>query len=115
TASGTATLEASILGKPMVIVYKVSSLTYWVARALIRVKHIGLVNLVAGKEIVKELIQGEVNPERIAGEALRLLKDPVLYEKTIESMAEVRQSLGERGAASRAARIVLSLLQENKL
>ena len=115
TASGTATLEAAILGKPMVIVYKVSSLTYWVARALIRVKHIGLVNLVAGKEIARELIQEEVNPERIAEEALRLLKDPVLYEKTIESMAEVRQSLGESGAASRAARIVLSLLQENKL
>ena len=115
TASGTATLEAAILGKPMVIVYKVSSLTYWVARALIRVKHIGLVNLVAGKEIAKELIQEEVNPERIAEEALRLLKDPVLYEKTIESMAEVRQSLGEPGAAGRAARIVLSLLQENKL
>ncbi|MDO9350923.1 MAG: lipid-A-disaccharide synthase, partial [Deltaproteobacteria bacterium] len=115
TASGTATLEAAILGKPMVIVYKVSSLTYWVARALIRVKHIGLVNLVAGKEIARELIQEEVNPERIAEEALRLLKDPVLYEKTIESMAEVRQSLGEPGAAGRAARIVLSLLQENKL
>ncbi|MDI6762938.1 MAG: lipid-A-disaccharide synthase [Thermodesulfobacteriota bacterium] len=115
TASGTATLEAAILGKPMVIVYKVSSLTYWVARALIRVKHIGLVNLVAGKEIAKELIQEEVNPERIAEEALRLLKDPVLYEKTVESMVEVRQSLGEPGAASRAARIVLSLLQENKL
>ena len=115
TASGTATLEAAILGKPMVIVYKVSSLTYWVARALIRVKHIGLVNLVAGKEIARELIQEEVNPERIAEEALRLLKDPVLYEKTIESMAEVRQSLGESGAASRAARIVLSLLYDRQV
>ena len=115
TASGTATLEAALLGKPMVIVYKVSSLTYWVARALIRVKHIGLVNLVAGKEIARELIQEEVNPERIAEEALRLLKDPVLYEKTIESMAEVRQSLGESGAASRAARIVLSLLYDRQV
>jgi len=115
TASGTATLEAAILGKPMVIVYKVSSLTYWVARALIRVKHIGLVNLVAGKEIARELIQEEVNPVRIAEEALRLLKDPVLYEKTIESMAEVRQSLGESGAASRAARIVLSLLYDRQV
>lgn len=115
TASGTATLEAAILGKPMVIVYKVSSLTYWVARALIRVKHIGLVNLVAGKEIARELIQEEVNPERIAEEALRLLKDPVLYEKTIESMAGVRQGLGEPGAASRAARIVLSLLYDRQV
>lgn len=115
TASGTATLEAAILEKPMVIVYKVSSLTYWVARAMIRVKHIGLVNLIAGKEIARELVQGEVNPERIAEEALRLLKDPVLYEKTIESLAEVRRNLGEPGAASRAARIVLSLLYEGKV
>lgn len=112
TASGTATLEAAILGKPMVIVYKVSRLTYWVGRALIRVKHIGLVNLIAGKEIAKELIQDEVDPKRIAEEALRLLKDSALYAKTVKSLAEVRQALGEPGAASRAARIVLSLLDD---
>src|SRR4030043_825001 len=99
----------------MVIVYKVSSLSYWVARALIRVKHIGLVNLVAGKEIARELLQEEVNPERIAEEALRLLRDSVFYEKTVESMAEVRQSLGESGAASRAARIGLSLLYDRQV
>jgi lipid-A-disaccharide synthase len=115
TASGTATLEAAILGKPMVIVYKVSRLTYWVGRALIRVKHIGLVNLVAGKEIARELLQEEVNPEKIAEEALRLLRDPVLYGKTVESLAEVRQSLGEPGAASRAARIVTSLLYDRQV
>ncbi len=115
TASGTATLEAAILGKPMVIVYKVSSFTYWVGRALIRVNHIGLVNLVAGKEIARELLQEEVTPERIAEEALRLLRDPVLYGKTIESMAEVRQNLGEPGAARRAARIVLSLLYDRQV
>jgi len=115
TASGTATLEAAILGKPMVIVYKVSSLTYWVARALTRVKYIGLVNLIAGKEIARELLQEEVNPKRIAEEALRLLRNPVLYGKTVESLAEVRHNLGEPGAANRAARIVLSLLQENKV
>ncbi|MBS3921296.1 MAG: lipid-A-disaccharide synthase [Deltaproteobacteria bacterium] len=115
TASGTATLEAAILGKPMVIVYKVSRLSYWVGRALIRVRHIGLVNLIAGKETARELLQEEVNPERIAEEALCLLRDPVLYGKAVESMAEVRRSLGEPGAASRAARIVLSLLYEEKV
>ncbi len=96
----------------MVIVYKVSRLTYWVGRALIRVKHIGLVNLIAGKEIAKELIQDEVDPKRIAEEALRLLKDSALYAKTVKSLAEVRQALGEPGAANRAARIVLSLLDD---
>ena len=61
-ASGTATLEGAILGKPMVIIYKVSFLSYWIGRALVHVNHIGLVNLVAGKGIVPELIQNDVNP-----------------------------------------------------
>lgn len=115
TASGTATLEAAILEKPMVIVYKVSRLTYWVGRALIRVKYIGLVNLIAEREIVKELIQDDATSEKIAEETLRLLNHPALYAKTIESLAEVRQRLGEPGAAGRAARIVLSLLYDRQV
>jgi lipid-A-disaccharide synthase len=114
TASGTATLEAAILGKPMVIVYKVSSLSYWIGRALIQVDHIGLVNLVAGNEIAPELIQKDATPKRIAEEALRILRDPILHRRMTESMAEVRQSLGEPGAAQRAADIVISLLNEAK-
>ena len=112
TASGTATLEAALLGKPMVIVYKVSFFSYWIGRALIQVDHIGLVNLVAGKAIAPELIQKDVNPQRIAEEALRILRDPILRRRMTESMAEVRQSLGEPGAAQRAAAIVTSLLHE---
>ncbi|MCX8118809.1 MAG: lipid-A-disaccharide synthase [Desulfobacterota bacterium] len=115
TASGTATLEAAILQKPMVIVYKVSRLSYWIGRALIRVRHIGLVNLVAGEEIAKELIQDEAHPERIAKEALRLLNDPRLYAQTVESLRAVRQALGEPGAAHRAAHIVHALLQKKEV
>jgi len=114
-ASGTATLEGSVLRKPMVIVYKVSFLSYWIGRAMIRVSHIGLVNLVAGKEIAPELIQNDANPERIAEESLRILKDPVLCRQMSESMGKVRESLGEPGAADRAAQIVTSLLQNNEL
>jgi lipid-A-disaccharide synthase len=114
TASGTATLEAALLGKPMVIVYKVSFFSYWIGRALIQVDHIGLVNLVAGKEIAPELIQKDVHPQRIAEEALRILRDPILRRRMTESMAEVRQSLGEPGAARRAAGIVTSLLHEGE-
>ncbi len=110
TASGTATLEGAILGKPTIIIYKVSIPSYWVGRALIRVDHIGLVNLVAEKEIAPELIQKDVNPRRIADEAFRILKDPLLSRKMSESMGEVRQRLGEPGAAERAAQIVTSLL-----
>jgi lipid-A-disaccharide synthase len=111
-ASGTVTLEGAILGKPMIIIYRVSFPSYWIARALIRVDHIGLVNLVAEKEIAPELIQKEVNPQRIADEAFRILRDPILSRKMAESMGEVRQKLGEPGAAQRAAHIVLSLMKE---
>jgi len=112
TASGTATLEGAILGKPMIIIYKVSFLSYWIGRALIRVGHIGLANLVAEKEIAPELIQKDVNPQRIADEAFRILKDPLLSRKMSDSMGQVRQKLGEPGAAHRAARIVACLLNE---
>ena len=113
-ASGTATLEGAILGKPMIIIYKVSLPSYWVGRALIRVDHNGLVNLVAERGIAPELIQKDVNPQRIADEAFRILKDPLLSRKMSESMGEVRRKLGEPGAAERAARIVCSVLSEPK-
>jgi lipid-A-disaccharide synthase len=111
-ASGTVTLEGAILGKPMIIIYKVSLPSSWVARALIRVDHIGLVNLLAEKEIAPELLQRDVNPKRISNEALRILRDPLLSRKMVESMGEVRQKLGEPGAAQRAAHITLSLMKE---
>ncbi len=114
TASGTATLEGAILGKPMIIIYKVSFSTYWIGRALVRVNHIGLPNLVAEKEIALELIQKDVNPQRIVEEALRILRDPLLSRKMMESMGEVRHKLGEPGAAERAGRIVCSMLREAK-
>jgi lipid-A-disaccharide synthase len=114
TASGTATLEAAILGKPMIIIYKVSFSTYWIGRALVRVNHIGLPNLVAEKEIALELIQKDVNPQRIVEEAFRILRDPLLSRKMTESMGEVRHKLGKPGAAERAGRIICSMLREAK-
>jgi lipid-A-disaccharide synthase len=114
TASGTATLEGAILGKPMIIIYKVSFSTYWIGRILVRVNHIGLPNLVAEKEIAPEMIQKDVHPQRIVEEAFRILRDPLVSRKMTESMGEVRQKLGEPGAAERAARIVCSMLGEAK-
>ncbi len=110
TASGTATLEGAILGKPMIIIYKVSLLSYWIGRALVQVDHIGLVNLVAGRALAPEFIQKEVDPRRIAEEAFRILKDPLVNQKMKVQMDEVRNKLGEPGASQRAARIVLSLM-----
>ena len=114
-ASGTATLEGAIVGKPMIIIYKGSLLSYWIVRAMIQVKHIGMVNLVAEKGIAPELIQKDFNPKRIAEEALRILKDSFLQQKMVESLKEVRQRLGNPGAAQRAARIVMSMLRTGEV
>jgi len=110
TASGTATLEGAILGKPMVIIYKVSWPSYLIGRFMIKVDRIGLVNLVAEKKIVPELIQNEVKPERISEETLNILKNPHRFQKMKDELSKVRFKLGEPGASARAARIITSLL-----
>jgi lipid-A-disaccharide synthase len=107
-ASGTATLQAAVVGTPMVLLYKTSPLTYRLARWLITVKWIGLVNLVAGRSIVPELIQDEATDERLCQEVLRLLRDPSAYNGMKEGLRQVRQSLGEPGASHRAAQVVLA-------
>jgi lipid-A-disaccharide synthase len=106
-ASGTATLEAALLGAPMVICYRVSRLTELLARALTRVRWIGLPNLVSGRAVVPELIQGEVTGARLAREAARLLEDPVAATAQRAAFKELRARLGEAGVGRRAARAVL--------
>jgi lipid-A-disaccharide synthase len=110
-ASGTATLETAILGKPMVIVYRVSPLSYWVGRAMIKVRWIGLVNLVAGRALVPELIQAEAKGEQIAVEALRILEEDSYREGMIRGLAKVRERLGSPGAAERVARIAMEMIK----
>lgn len=107
-ASGTATLQAAVVGTPMVLLYKTTPATYRLARWLIRVKWIGLVNLVAGRSVVPELIQHEATPERVSEEALRLLNDRKAYDEMKDRLREVRLSLGEPGASLRAAKVVLA-------
>jgi lipid-A-disaccharide synthase len=106
-ASGTATLEAALLGAPMVICYRVSRLTELIARALTRVRWIGLPNLVAGRLVVPELIQGAVTGARLAEEVARLLDDPVAATAQRAAFKELRARLGEPGVGRRAARAVL--------
>ena len=108
--SGTATLETAIREKPMVIVYRVSPLSYWVGRAMIQVKWIGLVNLVAERSLVPELIQKEATGEKMAAEALRILEDEPYRKGMIQGLAEVRQKLGSPGASERVARMALEML-----
>lgn len=110
-ASGTATLEAAIIGTPMVIVYRLSFLSWLLGRLLIRVPYIGMVNLVAGKAIVPELVQFEATPERVADEARRLLESPDRRRLMQEQLYEVRGRLGPPGAAGRAADAILEFLR----
>ena len=107
-ASGTATLQAAVVGTPMVLLYKTTPVTYRLARWLINVKWIGLVNLVAGRSVVPELIQDEVTAERLCQEALHLLRDQSAYNSMKEGLRQVRESLGEPGASRRAAQVALS-------
>lgn len=107
TVSGTVTLEAAILGTPMIIVYRVSPLTYYAGRHLIRVKHVGLPNLIAGRPIVPELLQKDARAERIAEEALTLLKHPHRLDQQRRDLAAIRGQLGTPGVADRVADLVL--------
>ncbi|MBL0714479.1 MAG: lipid-A-disaccharide synthase [Desulfosarcina sp.] len=112
-ASGTVTLEAALYETPMMIVYRVSSLSYHLGKALIRVPHIGLVNLIAGKRIVPEFIQHDVNPEAIADAALALLMQPHERKRMRTALAGVKKQLGAAGASARVARIALSLMSRS--
>jgi lipid-A-disaccharide synthase len=109
-ASGTATLETALLGKPMVIVYKVSPLSYYIGKKIINVEHIGLANIIAGKTIVPELIQDEANPERIATEVVNILNDKARMQNIRQEMDLIREKLGGLGAADRAARLACDML-----
>ena len=106
-ASGTATLEAALLGTPLVLCYRASRLTELTARLLARVSWIGLPNLVAGRAVVPELTQGQVTGERLAQEAARLLDDPVAATAQRAAFKELRARLGEPGVGPRVARAVL--------
>jgi lipid-A-disaccharide synthase len=107
TASGTATVQAALHGRPMVIVYRLSPLTYAMGRAFVRVRTYGMVNLVAGRLVVPELIQSAFTPERVAAEATSLLTDGTRAAAMRRDLADVCGRLGGPGASMRAAEAVL--------
>ncbi|MDX9856414.1 MAG: lipid-A-disaccharide synthase [candidate division Zixibacteria bacterium] len=110
TASGTATLEAGIIGRPMVIIYKTGFVTYQIARRLVTLRLIGLVNLVLGETVVPELIQYDASPDRIASELARYRTDAPYFQRVCERLKTVAGILGGRGASERAAAAVGSYL-----
>jgi lipid-A-disaccharide synthase len=108
-ASGTATLETAIMGVPMIILYRVSTFSYWVARALVKVPYIGLVNWIAEGKVVPELIQKEVTPENISREALPLLEAGGGREVMIKNLQGITEKL-RKGASQRTAQIALEMM-----
>ncbi len=109
-ASGTVTLEAAIIGVPMIVTYKVSPFTYLLGKKLIKVKWVSLVNLIADREVVPELLQDMATPDSLSQKALMLLKDQQARSKMIGDLEDTVQLLGEPGAAKRAAMVAASML-----
>jgi lipid-A-disaccharide synthase len=109
TASGTATVQTALHERPMVILYKLSPLTYWLGRPFVKVDTFGMANLIAGRRVVPELIQDECTPDRVAAAALALLDNPERAAAVRRDLAEVRTRLGAPGASARAAAAVLDV------
>jgi lipid-A-disaccharide synthase len=110
TTSGTATLEIALLTVPMVICYKLSPLTYWLGRLLVKTPFIGLPNIVAGKSIVKEFIQHEATADNLATEVERILTDKAYNEMMQENLRDVKQRLGQGGGSKNMALLALEML-----
>ena len=111
-ASGTVILELALLNTPTVVAYRISALTYFLGRLLIRtLPFFSLVNLIGGRAIVPELLQDAVTPERIANELTLLLEDQAARSAMLAGLAEVRTRLGGPGASARAAAIALEMLR----
>ena len=108
-ASGTVTLEAALLNLPSVIIYKVNSLTYFLGKLLVKIPHIGLPNIVAGRKILPELLQNGANSEAITAEVLPLLTDGQIRQTVMTDLAVVREKLGSGGAVQRVAAVVLAV------
>ncbi len=113
-ASGTATVEAALAGTPTVIVYRVSPLTFRVARSLVRVDHMGMANLLAGERLFPELLQDDFTPARLAQEVLDLIADRERLQSIFQGLARVLARLQEPGASARAAQVALELAAGDK-
>jgi len=109
--SGTATLETAIMQKPFVIIYKMNLLNYLLYRPQVRLPYIGMVNIAAGKKIIPEFVQFRARPKKIAPVVLRILADQKELQKVASNLSLVKSSLGEPGAATRAAQIIINFLK----
>jgi len=109
-ASGTATLETALLSVPMVIIYKIAPLSYFVGKLIVDVQNIGLANIIAGKTVVPELIQEDANGNRIAAEAMAILNNEERKQEIIKELSAIRNKLGDPGAARKTAHLAYDML-----
>lgn len=114
-ASGTATLETAIIGTPFVIIYKTDPLTYMMAMRVMKTKFLGLVNILAAKEIVPEFLQKNATPEKISASVLELLNNPDMQNAVRREFSAIKASLGSPGASSRAAAAIRNILGRSSL
>jgi lipid-A-disaccharide synthase len=113
-ASGTVTLQCALSGTPAVVSYRTSPVSYAIGRALVRIPHIAMPNVLAGRALLPELIQGAATPERIADAATSLLGDPARYHGVSADLISLRGTLGERGGIERIAELALSMASGNR-
>jgi lipid-A-disaccharide synthase len=109
-ASGTATLQSALLETPLVVVYRTSAFNYFLAKRLVRIPHVGLVNVLAGREVAPEFVQDRARPADIAGEVARLLDDPARREAAVVCFRDLRRRLGEGRGCERVAEMAEELL-----
>ncbi len=112
TVSGTVTLEIALIGTPMVIINRISALSYFIAKRMVKVDHIGLCNIVAGKRIVPELIQYDAQPEKITDEIIKILTQPKYNQSIRNELQEVRAKLSSDGEVSNLAELTIELLKQ---
>jgi len=112
-ASGTVTLEAALYGVPMIIIYKMASFSYWLAKKLVKVDYAGLANLIAGKEVVPELLQHDANPENIADVVTGFLNSAEKMREMKKNLFGIREKLGGAGASERTAAIALNMMNKH--
>ncbi|CAD6880446.1 Lipid-A-disaccharide synthase (EC 2.4.1.182) [Methylomonas albis] len=110
TTSGTASLEIALLGVPMVIVYRLAAFSYWLGKRLVKIPFIGLPNIIAGKSVVKELIQEQLTPENLAAEILQLLGNGDYRQRCISELQAVKRQLGDGGGSKNMALLALEML-----
>lgn len=109
--SGTATLETALLSVPEVVCYKANRLSYLIAKNLIQVNYISLVNLVMEKEVVKELIQDEYNEANLVKELESLLQDPKKQRRVLDDLDILKHKLGNAGASEKAAEVIINMIK----